>query len=125
MPFHLIWLFEESELLPYLVCSLHIFRLTDIPPKLRLKTLALPTPDIKAIFFFGQFREESFFYQIRDLFTNIQSVFKIHTPIGPMSKCFLKTGSMNIIQNACVSPRFRHFLFHFLFEIGNSPLLII
>lgn len=47
----------------------------------------LPSPNIKAIFFFGQFREESFFYQIRDLFQELQAVYKIHTPIGPMSKC--------------------------------------
>ncbi|GAB5591203.1 Thromboxane-A synthase [Umbelopsis nana] len=56
----------------------------DLDVRKRLKGMNLPSPNIKAIFFFGQFREESFFYQIRDLFQELQAVYKIHTPIGPM-----------------------------------------
>ncbi|KAG2179846.1 hypothetical protein INT43_003632 [Umbelopsis isabellina] len=56
----------------------------DLTTRQKLKGLNLPTPDIKSAFFIGQFREESFFYQMKTIFESIRSTYKVHTPIGPM-----------------------------------------
>jgi hypothetical protein len=58
-------------------------------PFIRVKQMSLPTPAIKTMFFVGQMREESFFYHVRDLQKEMGCVFKLHTPVGPMSK-FIK-----------------------------------
>ncbi|KAH8556727.1 cytochrome P450 [Umbelopsis sp. PMI_123] len=56
----------------------------DADSRKKIKQMNLPTPDIEQIFFFGQSRGEPFFFQMKTWHERLLSVYKMHTPVGPM-----------------------------------------